>query len=266
VAKRGTKPDGAAWSAALKHRPNYEKSLGAYFAAYQVKERGLKKWIEKARRDWIAAGCPEGGPDFPPFDQPPKMLDWWIAHMTHAPGAELYALAGKAAGPVSTQAPAAATSPQSSASPAAPATRVAIHLGTTAPTNLEGAVVHQRQVLSAAMEEHRAALADTTASEATITLRAKRVDDAMERLRTMESTLAKYQRENGDLVHRDAVRDDLAPLLSAMADSLVASLIETFGTPRAQATHFVDQWFGALRDSRFAGSVVPSHAPTTAAA
>ena len=268
MAKKGTNPDGAAWAAALKHRPNFQKSLGEYFATYQVKERGLKKWIEEARADWITAGCPAGGPDFPPLDDPPRMLAWWLAHKIHQPSAELLALAGKS----TTDLPSAAA-PSGSSPPAAPGAgpagagrRASIDISTTSPVDLPGAVLHQRQVLAAAMQEYKAAMLDSDIPESTISLRAKRADDAMERLRTMEASLAKFQRENGDLVHRDNVRDDCAPLFTAMADSLVSELVETFGVPRAQAMHFTDRWFSLLRSSRFFTAVVPSHAPTTAAA
>jgi hypothetical protein len=269
VAKKGTNPDGAAWAAALKHRPHFQKSLGEYFATYQVKERGLKKWIEEARADWITAGCPTGGPDFPPLDDPPKMLAWWLAHKTHQPSAALLALAGKSAAdlappPAADGAAATGKPPAGAAAPRSQ--RAAINLSTLAPTDLPGAVLHQRQVLAAAMQEYTAAMADPEIPEATISLRAKRADDAMERLRTMESSLAKFQRDNGELVHRDTIRDDCAPLFTAMADSLVSELVETFGLPRAQAMHFTDRWFGLLRASRFFTTVVPSHAPTTAAA
>lgn len=250
MADKGTNPDSAAWAAALKHRPTYQKPLGEYFATYQVKERGLKKWIEESRIDWIAKGCKAGGPDFPPLDDPAKMLDWWLAHKKHAPSPELLALAGKT---VEEKSAPAAREKKEHATTGEPtsAKRTAIDLASMDGVDLAGALAQQRKILAASLQEHAAALADETVAESTLTLRAKRVSDAMELLRTIEASLIKQQREAGDLVNLDDVRAELAPLLTNVALAFVEVLRDRLGLPHARARELADDCFRALASTRF---------------
>lgn len=261
VANKGTNPDEAAWGAALKHRPSYRQEYACYHETYLVKERGVKKWIEKARTDWIAAGCPAGGPDFPPLDDPPKMLTWWLAHMKHAPGDRLMELAGQTAAPASP----ASLDKQTAAAPIV-SVREAVDVDKLVGLDLAGAAVRQRKLLEAAITGYESALRNPATNDATINLLAKRADDAVERLRKVEDSLAAAEKSRGHLIHINDLRAELAPMLVTLATSLPIELTEQLGIERARAVAFVDRWFRHLRASRFLEGVIPSLTPATAAA
>jgi hypothetical protein len=266
VATKGTNaPDAAAWAAALNHRPAYKLGLAEYHAVYEVKERGMKKWLAKARTDWIAAGCPAGGPDFPPLDDAPKMLAWWLAHMEHAPSLKLYTLAGVA--PDQEKAPEARSgAPAASTSSEPPHRRTAVDVAAIEGLDLAGAALRQRKLVAAALGAYENALGNSAVPEATVTLLSKRYDEAIERLRKIEDSLTKTEESRGNMVHVNDLRAEIVPLLLTLASSLPAEMSEQLGIDRVRATLFADRWFRHLRASRFLEGVVPTLSPTTAAA
>jgi hypothetical protein len=269
-----SEPDEAAWAAAKKHEAKFKHSLGAYFVTFAVKERGLKKWIEKARLDWIASGCPAGGPEFPPLDDPPKMLAWWQAHMTREPGPSLYVLAGQSSPsvpPPASQPSTAESVPPKDTTPSPPeapaqSSRVSIDVNTIGEVDLAAAVALQRKSVGAAWSEYDAAQRDKNTPESTMTLRAKRFDMAVERLRKLEDSLIESDKARGQLVHVDVLRTAIGPMLESIAKAFPNLLVEQLGVERARALMLVDKLFRDLRESNFLVGVAPSLTPSTAAA
>jgi len=247
------------WEAALKHRPEYAKDLAEYHDAYGVKARGLKKWIAQARADWIAAGSPTGGPDFPPLDDPPRMLTWWLAHMKHQPSARLLELAGQ---PTSS----APAGPARSAAAPIVSARVAVDVEQLAGLDLASAAARQRRLLEAAIQSYEGALKNPATNDSTLNLLAKRADDAVERLRKVEDSLAAAEKARGHLVHINDLRAELAPMFNTLATSLQSELTEQLAVDRARSTAFVDRWFRHLRASRFLDGIVPPSGPAAAVA
>lgn len=94
--------------------------------------------------------------------------------------------------------------------------------------------------------------------ESTISMRANRVDKALERLRKMEATLDAIRKSREELIDRSAAEEDLRRVHHAMASSLESSLVERFKLERAAVRSFVDTWFGALRQSRFFSATAPA--------
>lgn len=270
MAQTSTEPDAAAWAAAKKHEAKYKKPLVAYFSSFAVKERGLKKWIEKARTDWISAGCPAGGPEFPPFDEPERVLAWWLAHMTRPPSSTLLELAGKSppppaaipqGKPPATPSPPAADNPP----PPAPPPRAAINIESYQPLAFVDAVQRQGRYVAAAMAAYDAALARGGASAAELNLLAKERDSALEKLRTCQRDFDAAEIERGDRVHLNDLKSELAPLFAHLATSFVELLTSRLGLPRARARTLADEWFADLRASRFAGGAAPPSNESAAA-
>ncbi len=264
--EKGTKnPDAAAWAAALKHRPSYSKSLADYSATFGVKERGMKKWIERARELWIAHGCPVGGPDFPPLDEPARMLAWWQANMTNTPSTKLLELAGTSPDALAAQK---ATAKAASAPPAeaSPPSRAAVNIDDYQSMSFAEAVRRQGRYVAAAMFAYDTAAAKgVPVSE--LTLLAKERDNALDQLRTCQRDFDKAEIERGERVHLTDLREELAPLLSHLASSFIELLVSRVGLPRARARALADEWFADLRASRFAADATPAPAvPSTAAA
>lgn len=193
------------------------------------------------------------------------MIEWWLAHMRHAPPALLLELSGGASPSAQTARSKTVTRPSPTVTapisapttpadePAAPPApqRTGIDIAAESGMDLAAIVERQRQLVAAAYRLNAEAIADPTVSEATLTFRQKRYADAVEQLRTVELALAKLQAATGELVPRDAIRADVAPLLAAMTDSLAAELAEKLGVARPLAVEFADNWFATLRASRF---------------
>lgn len=270
MANKQGEPDAAAWAAALKHETRYRKALGGYFATFAVKERGLKKWIEKARVDWIAAGCPAGGPEFPPLDEPAKLLAWWQGHMTREPSAILYSLAGQTSPDAEVAHVSVPSDKRGSGEPPAPAAaaqpRTVINVNDLEGVDLASAAAMARKTVAVAWAEYDSAQRDPNSSESTLTMRAKRFDMAVERLRKIEDSVTDAEKKRGYLIHVDVLRAEIAPLLQSLANAIPLALVEQLGMDRARALVVADKLFRDLRGSRFLAGTVPSLTPSTAAA
>lgn len=264
VSTKGTNPDEAAWAAALKHEPKYQRRLREYADTVGVKERGLKKWIEKARLNWIAAGCPAGGPAFPPLDDPAKLLEWRMAHMSNA-SAKTHAAAASAssAAPGATPPPAGAA-PGDAPPPPPPQTRAPIDLANTPRTTFRDAVANQERRVTAINAAYEKALASGTATTAELALLSKELDSAVTTLRQCQTELNKADLELGDRPHLSDIRATLAPLLHDLGVNLLEFLVERIGLPRARARELTDELFRDLHAHQFA-QIPRAGAPADAA-
>lgn len=270
MAHNSAEPDAAAWAAAKKHATKYKRAMDAYFPVFEVKERGLKKWVEKARVDWIATGCPAGGPEFPPLDDPPKVLAWWMAHMVRPPAPRLFELAGQAAPAAEVQAqPATAaekktTPPPEAPLPPPPPPRAAINIADYASISFADAVQRQGRYVAAAMDAYEKALSRGGASGAELAQLAKARDSALETLRTCQRDFDQAEIARGDRVHLKDLQAELAPIFAHLGTSLVELLTARIGLPRARARILADEWFATLRDCRFTASAAPPPIETAA--
>lgn len=245
---------------ALKHEPKYSKLLRDYASTIGVKERGLKKWIHTARTNWIAAGCPAGGPSFPPLDQPEKLLEWRLANMSYTPSTTTYGLAAGAASPTTKPA-------DQTGAPPAPAPRALVNIAEVRPMKFADAVERQERYVGAAMAAYDAALMRPGVSAAELNTLGKERDNALATLRACQSDLAKAELERGDRPHLNDIRAELAPLLSHLALSFIDLLVDRIGLPRGRARELADEWFRELTTSRFtAGDPAAAQPPSPVAA
>lgn len=255
---KGTTPDAVAWSAAKKFRPSYAKDLREYSDI--ACEKALKNWVRRARENWIAAGCPSGGPSFPPLDDPAKLLEWRVANMSYAPSAKTYQQA--AAG----SAPSAAEKEPPATPPPLVHQRAPVHIADFAPMGFIEAVERQGRYVAATMAAYDAALARPGVTSAELNTLGKERDNALATLRACQGDLEKAERESGDRPHLNDLRAELAALLGQLALSFVDLLVDRIGIPRSRARELADEWFRELAASRFAHTPSSSQAPAPVAA
>ena len=122
-----------------------------------------------------------------------------------------------------------------------------------------------KKALAVVVRDYESALANANTDDATLSMRAARVDKCMERLRKMEGTLDDIRKSREELIDRAAAADDLRRVHSAMATSLEGGIIDRFGLDRAAVRLFVDHWFGTLRQSRFFSETHPASSSPVAA-
>lgn len=211
-------------SPARRGKLGYAHPLAHYEAVYGTKVRQIKNWLDRGR--------PEGGKeDLPPLDSPKDMPTWWVrnypnrsvpAKIHHAARrAEQEAFSSGAAVPEKN--PTNQTSKPDTATPgpvntgATPAAlRDAVDFTQVAPMDMAGAVDDQRRVLAILQRDYKQALSDPNADDATITMRANRVDKCLERLRKIEGSLEEWRKSRGELIAIGDVHADWSNLLVAL--------------------------------------------------
>lgn len=269
-----------------KHgRQLYAHPLAYFVPIYDTQERQLK--------NWVARGRSANPPDLPPLEQPAAMPTWYARHFParSVPARITQAASTAAAQRALTPAPISpgATgdtenappqtsqpktkntgTPETPASDSAPREGIADFTQVEA-IGMEGAIDRLQRTLTILLRDYESALGDPSMDDATITLRASRVDRCMERLRKCETSLDEQRKARGELVPVAEIREELHAIHGAMANSLVATLVDQLGTPRDVSTALVDRWFAQLRASCFFADMgnpctpAPSPAPLPSA-
>jgi len=251
-------------------RQLYARPLKDYQVIYGTKLRQIK--------NWIAAGREKQPADLPPLDDPAALPAWWSRHYERTVPEKLIAASAKAQ--AGAQGPAATAQPHSpkNESPTAAPAGVPSPAGAPAPEpprnpratiedfdkvtglDLAAGVDRLKKALSVVVRDYEQALANADTDDATLSMRAARVDKCMERLRKMEGTLDEIRKSREELIDRAAAAEDLRRVHSAMATSLAGGIVDRFGLDRAAVLAFVDHWYGALRQSRFFSDSGPDSA------
>lgn len=265
---KGTTIDAAAWQAALQYRPAFKRPHLREYAEVGS-ERGLKNWIHRARVNWIAAGCPAGGPNFPPLDEPAKLLEWRLAHTDYQPRKKIYDLASGSAA-ASTSEPTGTGIAPASPPPSAGSGTVEplVDIADVQPTDLAAAIDRQGRYVTIAMDALDAARRRPGVTAAELNTRQKTYDSAVAALRENQKSLAAAEDALGERPSLTDLRAELAPMLGAIALAFVELLTDRLGLPRDRARTLADECFAGLTSSRF-GTTAPAlaaPAPASAAA
>lgn len=244
----------------------FARPLKDYQAVYETKERQLKNWVAVGRK-----AQPE---DLPPLDRPAEMPAWWARHYDRVVPEKLTLAATKANGQQAADVPPApqASTPEKAKGeatpPPAPPTNPRERIGNfddLTGLSLEAAVERLRKALAVVVRDYEQALGNPDTDESTLSMRANRVDKAMERLRKMETTLDEIRKSREELIDRTLAEEDLRRVHTAMASSLETSIVDRFKIERAAVRTFVDTWFGTLRQSRFFSNAGPAASAPVAA-
>ena len=284
---RGLLPDAIIRSVPVQ-RAHYAKKLESYESVFGVKVRQIK--------NWIAAGRDASPPEFPPLDDPPKLLAWWTRHMRNRAPAQILEFASGAAPPAAPPAAStpAATSPvDASAGPLFEAAAMSPATGTPPPLppaapGLSGPTVG----FSGALQRLRVAEATAGALYTSLLAQAAEAHRTPEQRATLAATAEQQRRawdELGEKLRR--YEKDAESILSAsgrmwMADDVMSSatvihvaLVESVRqlirrlrprlvdlAPAAQDALWsaeVDRMFAALRANQF---TAPAELPDEPAA
>ncbi|MDR1304273.1 MAG: hypothetical protein LBK76_03520 [Verrucomicrobiales bacterium] len=191
-------------------RPKYQRAYTDYAARYGVAERTVKSWRK--------IGADADG-DYPPFDAPALMPEWWARRMTQRVPDKLLTAARAAAAsdpPPPTSAPAPRSAPPAAPPVARPPLSVSGDLG------LSGMLIRLREAEREAHADYMAALrvTDDERNEGDIKIKSKIWSDLANQLRALEKTSPDVLKASGEMVSRAAVTDALREVHAVIFQSI----------------------------------------------
>lgn len=210
--------------------PAYQHRYGHYATALDCDVRNIKRYVRIGRE-----AKPE--PDLPPFDDPPRFLDWWRKHMKHEPNERVLAYARVSS--AGNGAASATPSPTGSASaipgataaggtppPGAPqsgarsgkeeAEREVLGFTFGGVGGFEASVIELRATTKATQTRLRTAMTAVPLDEGLVATCTLAVSKQLDLLRKAENDLFEMQQKRGELIPRTEVREDWRVLLAAM--------------------------------------------------
>jgi hypothetical protein len=235
----------------------YRKSLAHYAANFGVNLRTIKRWV--------SCGREVDPPDFPPFDEPQLLADWWRRRRKHVVPPEIEALELKGTpDPEKASAPTAPKEDQKQGDPSdqspLPSMNIDLVQGVGADLGLQQA----QALVNATFEQLQKALKLNRQTEAAQLRR--EWQQLVQILRSWEKDIIKIQEGRGEVLRTREINTELVRIFVTMGQSffngfakLIADLAPEM--PRDKQRELAgkrrDEIFQHLKGTRFESTWVP---------